>query len=147
LKLKTEEATMARHSINSKRLNAKKHGGRVKGGGFDAAPGNSGPASSEMQPTPAPVKKFVAPDVISTPRKAVNAPMRSPPSVIPPGVTLLSPLSEVLKQDGDDGSLDKIIAGTEQPDDQLRQVSAEPYPSAGGMKRQQDPNFFAKKPS
>jgi hypothetical protein len=123
---------MARHSINAK----KHHGGKVK----MAAEGNLADTGTPITGAP----KYQAPDVISTPRHPFNAPPLRPSS-IPPATQLLSPMGEVLRQDGDPkGTLNAVIAGDVE-NDQLRSVSDQSLPIAGGMKRQQDPEFFSKK--
>jgi hypothetical protein len=120
-------------SINSK----KHHGGRVKG--FGPADGNA-PASSDLQPTPAPTRK-VAPDMISRPRQPSPGLIGSRLSNIPAGTQALTPMAEVLKQDGDDGTLDKIVSGETTGDDQLRTLTPGNVPDHPGMKRQTSDNF------
>jgi|HubBroStandDraft_2_1064218.scaffolds.fasta_scaffold221830_2 hypothetical protein len=89
-----------------------------------------------------------------------NAPQ---PSSVAPGKAVESALGSNLRQsqvaDTSEDVLSEVIAkgvagrGDAIPadgdDDQLRNVSAEMYPVAafGSMKRQQDPDFFKKKPS
>ncbi len=131
---------MARHTINQK----KHKGGKIKGGNFEPAAGNSADTGTPVSLPP--VKKFTAPDVISAPRQPVNAPTRTPVSVIPPGFSSLTPLGEVLKQDGDDGTLDKIISGENIADPQLRELAPGNVPVRAGMVRQQNPDLvFGKK--
>lgn len=116
-----------------KGINQKAHGGRVKGFGV-SAPGD---APNTGMPVSLPPTRKLAPDVISAPRKAVNAPLRSPPSAIPPGTQLLSPMAEVLRQDGDDGTLERIVReGTSVQDtnDELRVVDATPLKAAHGLR-------------
>jgi hypothetical protein len=125
---------MATHSINSK----KHKGGKVKG--FGVADGNAADTGTPV--TPAPTKKYTAPDVISRPRQPLNAGQGQSggaenPSSIPPGTQLLSPLAEVLKQAGDDGTLDKIVSGENIADPQLRELAPGNVPDAFGMKSQQ----------
>jgi hypothetical protein len=115
----------------AKSINQKKHGGKVKGFGA-SAPGDA--PNTGMPVTPAPTRR-VAPDMISRPRQPTPGLIGSRLSNIPAGTQALTPMAEVLKQDGDDGTLDKIVAGTKQnDDDQLRTVDASPLKAAHGMR-------------
>jgi len=78
------------------------------------------------------------------------------PSSVAPGQASESILAQNLREGQTDGEdvLSKVIAGgvsgrgddiPADGNDQLRQVSATPYPSAFGHQRQQDPNFWHKK--
>lgn len=84
-----------------------------------------------------------------------NAPQ---PSSVAPGKAVESALGSNLRQsqvaDTDEDVLSQVIAGgvagrgdqvPADGNDQLRPVSAKMLAPAHGMKRQQDPNFFAKK--
>jgi hypothetical protein len=126
-------------AININNINRKANGKL----GFGPAKGNA-PATG-MPVTPAPTKKYIAPDVVSRLRAPVNTGygMNSGadnPSSIPAGNQLLSPLAEVLKQDTDDGEhvLDKIISGGAKTDDlvtgQLRAIGDKNVPDHPAMK-------------
>lgn len=126
------------HNINTK----KHHGGKVTG-----ASQGAGPASSEMQPTPPPVRKYAGPtDVVTHPRKPENVGEgmsggAENPSSLDPGVSLTSPMGESLKaaQEDGEGALDSVIRdGTAKRDslitDQLRTIAAGNVRPAFGQK-------------
>jgi hypothetical protein len=119
-------------------VQAKHHGGKVKG----AAPGDA-PNTGAPGPTPAPTRP-AAPDVISRPRQATPAGygMNSDagPVSLAPGVTRQSPLADNLRASvDDDGVLDHVQQfGTARRDDsitgQLRKIADGNVPTSYGMK-------------
>jgi len=126
LNARMREANMA-HS-------KKHHGGRVKGFGV-SAPGDASNTGSPG-PTPAPTRK-IAPDMISKPRQPSSGLIGSRAVSIPPGTQAPTPMAEVLRQDGDDGTLERIIReGTAKKDfaDELRTVDATPLKAAYGQR-------------
>jgi len=126
LNARMREANMA-HS-------KKHHGGKVKGFGV-SAPGDA-VNNGAPGPTPAPARK-IAPDVISAPRQPSPGIIGSRAVSIPPGTQAPTPMAEVLRQDGDDGTLERIIReGTAKNDfaDELRTVDASPIKAAHGMR-------------
>jgi hypothetical protein len=81
--------------------------------------------------------------------------VNTPSSVTPNNPAVISELGLNLRSSVDDPVIAEVLAhgtsgrGDQIPadgdDDQLRPVSAESYPAAHGMVRQQNPDFFAKK--